>query len=326
MDYCSSCRRHLNGALVCPGCGAYAPDIAPPMPTSVLRPAEDRSAFHDARYDGGSAGEHREASRFQPSGESRSDLGDAGTGVAAEVPVSKGRAARRRQLARWKKNKRRAAVATAVALVGGGLTLTAMDRLSPARVQAAAAPDDRPMGEIDDLSDLTPPSADPGGAQAVAGAHSGGSHASRGGAHRQDQAWVPDSRTASGTVPVTSRNPITPGGGSASTSTSASSTGTGTGTAGSGSGSGTATGGGGTSTTPPSQAPGAPTGGSDTGSGSGSGSGSDSGAGGGSGSGGGASTGTTPSEPPASTPPPSSDPSAPAHHHDQLCLIVACIG
>ncbi|WP_422641229.1 SCO2400 family protein, partial [Streptomyces glaucescens] len=29
MDYCSSCRRHLNGALVCPGCGAYAPDIDP---------------------------------------------------------------------------------------------------------------------------------------------------------------------------------------------------------------------------------------------------------------------------------------------------------
>ncbi|MEU2777830.1 hypothetical protein ABZ646_34310 [Streptomyces sp. NPDC007162] len=29
MDYCTLCRRHLNGALVCPGCGAYAPDIAP---------------------------------------------------------------------------------------------------------------------------------------------------------------------------------------------------------------------------------------------------------------------------------------------------------
>ena len=29
MDYCSSCRRHLNGALICPGCGDYAPDIAP---------------------------------------------------------------------------------------------------------------------------------------------------------------------------------------------------------------------------------------------------------------------------------------------------------
>ncbi|MEY7981580.1 hypothetical protein AB8O53_35395, partial [Streptomyces pilosus] len=31
MDYCSTCRRHLNGALVCPGCGAYAPDIAPSL-------------------------------------------------------------------------------------------------------------------------------------------------------------------------------------------------------------------------------------------------------------------------------------------------------
>ena len=32
MDYCSSCRRNLNGALVCPGCGAYAADIAPSVP------------------------------------------------------------------------------------------------------------------------------------------------------------------------------------------------------------------------------------------------------------------------------------------------------
>ncbi|WP_456340222.1 SCO2400 family protein [Streptomyces olivaceus] len=50
MDYCSSCRRHLNGALVCPGCGAYAPDIdphvagddgdaVPPAPAPVSVPA-----------------------------------------------------------------------------------------------------------------------------------------------------------------------------------------------------------------------------------------------------------------------------------------------
>ncbi|WP_456294300.1 SCO2400 family protein, partial [Streptomyces chartreusis] len=44
MDYCSSCRRHLNGALVCPGCGAYAPDIAPsaaggPAASAVPGPA-----------------------------------------------------------------------------------------------------------------------------------------------------------------------------------------------------------------------------------------------------------------------------------------------
>ncbi|MET8945390.1 hypothetical protein ABZX30_17850 [Streptomyces sp. NPDC004542] len=33
MDYCSSCRRHLNGALMCPGCGAYAPDLAADIAT-----------------------------------------------------------------------------------------------------------------------------------------------------------------------------------------------------------------------------------------------------------------------------------------------------
>ncbi|WP_456303003.1 SCO2400 family protein [Streptomyces mirabilis] len=37
MDYCSSCRRYLNGALVCPGCGGYAPKPVRPSWT----PAED---------------------------------------------------------------------------------------------------------------------------------------------------------------------------------------------------------------------------------------------------------------------------------------------
>ncbi|MCX5521379.1 hypothetical protein OG342_00520 [Streptomyces bobili] len=57
-----------------------------------------------------------------------------------------GRAARRRQLARWNKNKRRAAVATAVAIVGGGLTVSTMDRYSTDRAQAATAPDAHSMG------------------------------------------------------------------------------------------------------------------------------------------------------------------------------------
>ncbi|WP_446033615.1 SCO2400 family protein, partial [Streptomyces olivaceus] len=127
MDYCSSCRRHLNGALVCPGCGAYAPDIdphvagddgdegdaVPPAPVSVPVPALAVAPVADI------------------------DVGD--------VPPARqqGRAARRRQLARWKKNKRRAVVASAVALVGGGLTLASMDRHSDDRAQAATASDNR---------------------------------------------------------------------------------------------------------------------------------------------------------------------------------------
>ncbi|MGW7361653.1 SCO2400 family protein [Streptomyces sp. NPDC054802] len=53
MDYCSTCRRHLNGALVCPGCGAYAPDIAPPPVLSAATapaaaPAAEPYDFEEA--------------------------------------------------------------------------------------------------------------------------------------------------------------------------------------------------------------------------------------------------------------------------------------
>jgi hypothetical protein len=103
MDYCSSCRRHLNGALVCPGCGAYAPDIAPPLWRGPATTAE-----------------------WEPwrTAESPEDADD---GEPDDTdPALQGRAARRRQVARWKKNRRRAAAATAVALVGGGLTVASL--------------------------------------------------------------------------------------------------------------------------------------------------------------------------------------------------------
>ncbi|WP_455709415.1 SCO2400 family protein, partial [Kitasatospora indigofera] len=45
MDYCASCRRHLNGALSCPGCGAAAatataPPPGPARPTAAETPTE----------------------------------------------------------------------------------------------------------------------------------------------------------------------------------------------------------------------------------------------------------------------------------------------
>ncbi|MEV7499659.1 hypothetical protein [Streptomyces sp. NPDC093018] len=133
MDYCSECRRHLNGALVCPGCGAYAPDIAPPgtggSPAGAA--GTEVTSF---------PGEFEPASDPFPSAPA-----DGGTPADVEdaPPLREGRAARRRQLARWKKSRRRAVVATAVALVGGGLTLASMDRHTADRAQAATLPDDR---------------------------------------------------------------------------------------------------------------------------------------------------------------------------------------
>ncbi|KUO05323.1 SCO2400 family protein [Streptomyces caeruleatus] len=145
MDYCSSCRRHLNGALVCPGCGAYAPDIAPSAiggPTVSAAPAAVApgaaawdSPAADTWYDG----------YFRDEAVPSADLEEtAPVAPAADVQgvpvVPEGRAARRRQRARWKKNQRRAVVATAVALVGGGLTVSAMNRGATDKAQAATAP------------------------------------------------------------------------------------------------------------------------------------------------------------------------------------------
>lgn len=152
MDYCSSCRRHLNGALVCPGCGAYAPDIAPatvdgrPVTArATVAPAVTATTWEftasEPWHDGGPGdGAAAATGPGEP----------AGTGASGDLegapPAPRGRAARRRQLARWKKTQRRAVVATAVALVGGGLALASMERTSAGRAQAATAPDVATMG------------------------------------------------------------------------------------------------------------------------------------------------------------------------------------
>ena len=122
MDYCSTCRRHLNGALVCPGCGAYAPDIAPPpVLSAATAPAAEPYGIEEAPVASPSAPVQAPA----PAG-----------------PNGQGRAARRRQLARWKKNKRRAAAGTVIALVGGALTVAALPTESREdQAHAAAAPD-----------------------------------------------------------------------------------------------------------------------------------------------------------------------------------------
>jgi hypothetical protein len=175
MDYCSSCRRHLNGALVCPGCGAYAPDIDPSADDGRTGPpawgypaasgagrdgtVRDRNVWDDGSvwdtngagtrelpltYTGSSGGQ--ETPDTDPSdGHEAADT----TGADGYQAPQQGRAARRRQMARWKKNQRRAVVATAVALVGGGLTVAAMNGNSTHGVQSATAPEDTTMGGAD---------------------------------------------------------------------------------------------------------------------------------------------------------------------------------
>ncbi|MDX3496441.1 hypothetical protein PV735_27670 [Streptomyces turgidiscabies] len=83
-------------------------------------------------------------------------------GPDAPSPTPTGRAARRRQRERWKKTQRRALVATAVALVGGGMTVASVNRQAPDRTQAASAPDREVMGAAEEqVTDPTPVSSTP---------------------------------------------------------------------------------------------------------------------------------------------------------------------
>ncbi|ARF53903.1 hypothetical protein B1H19_06655 [Streptomyces gilvosporeus] len=139
MDYCSSCRRNLNGALVCPGCGDYAPDIAP----TRRRPDAEAAGDNWDAWPAESAPEWTRPEATAPI-PAISEAADAAASEGAAVPAAtgQGRAARRRQLARWKKYRRRAAAATAFALIGGGLsTMLMQHRPTTGHAQAAGTPE-----------------------------------------------------------------------------------------------------------------------------------------------------------------------------------------
>lgn len=312
MDYCSSCRRHLNSALVCPGCGAYAPDIAPvtdggrtvsALPAAAAAddaanavPSWERTAsdtWQDTHPQGGAAlgAGLADAPATDPYGEFE------GVGEGAP-PAPQGRAARRRERAAWKKNKRRAVVATTVALIGGGLTLSSMERNSGDRAQAATAPElprtniggEEPTAEHTDPKSQGSDKPRSSSTPSQSAATNAPKEQSATPAYSAPQRVQPDTATAPRTtLPLVPKpKPSSP-----------SSDGSGSGQSGQSSQGGT-----GTDTQTPTPAPSED---ANSGSGSGSGSGSDSGSG--------SNTGTTPTSPaPEATPP------------AKLCLLVICLG
>ncbi|GGK04975.1 hypothetical protein GCM10011583_40840 [Streptomyces camponoticapitis] len=140
MDYCTTCRRTLNGVFVCPGCGAYAPDIAPTGAQLQLTPttvAVMSDISHTREFDAFPG--------FADPDPAPDVAVDADAPVGPATRSATGRAARRRRLADWKKQRRRAVVASTVALVGGGLTLAFMPSSRPSASQAQASTTPEPV-------------------------------------------------------------------------------------------------------------------------------------------------------------------------------------
>uniref|UniRef100_UPI0034DE0F10 SCO2400 family protein n=1 Tax=Streptomyces flavofungini TaxID=68200 RepID=UPI0034DE0F10 len=142
MDYCHPCRRHLNGALACPGCGTPA-EACREYARSLT--ARDESTGRDDGHDadspraGGRAGGRARARGRVRRGE-------------------RGRAAHRRR-------RRKVLLVTAgLALAAGGLSLAELGTEGPSEQPAAAsAPDGGGEGES---ASTTPGTAPGGGASA----------------------------------------------------------------------------------------------------------------------------------------------------------------
>ncbi len=306
MDYCYTCSRILNGALVCPGCGAYAPGIDPhPQPGAGFEGPQFDGTHGRAYYSGldQPGGGHPEfiPAELPPLASAPMALADdeeAGPqdeggsvlGPAALAPtLHRGRAARRRQMARWKKSRRRAGAAAAVALFGGGLSFAALNSQS-AKGPATASADSDNVTSVD-LESGTQQVSTPGQHNAApTGSTTHHATSTQHGTSSLPVAHPTQTSTDSvNTIPVAFTRPAT----SQSTQTTAS--------------------------TPAPVTTQAPTSGDTSGGGStassGSGSTTDTGSG----------STTSPSTPP-STPPDSTAPSTPPPHGQQLCLLIICLG
>jgi hypothetical protein len=144
MEYCSSCLRPINGWLVCPGCGAYAPSITPPPRadhSTAVTPTATSDGYRPEEFSSGAPYSGALPPQAGPVGTGAPGLAlgdspayapvaDSPSGAGYAARPGQGRAARRRQMAHWKKHRRRAAAATAVALIGGGLTVSAVQNAS----------------------------------------------------------------------------------------------------------------------------------------------------------------------------------------------------
>ncbi|WP_329139281.1 hypothetical protein OG552_32990 [Streptomyces sp. NBC_01476] len=235
MDYCYTCRRTLNGALVCPGCGACAPDVdllpaAPGARADATYPAGHYLPTGPGGFTAAGSAGHALAGHGAPAAlapylpapdvpagfapaaapVAGEDLPESELGTTSIAPtLHRGRAARRRQLERWKKNRRRAGVATAFALFGGGVTVASMQSHGSGRGGTAAA---SPYDTVTPVTLRIDTSAGDPSVLSQQGAHTPGKHAA---AVPQQRAGTPSLPSAQATHPVTDNGgtvPISAGG------------------------------------------------------------------------------------------------------------------
>ncbi|GGN56591.1 hypothetical protein GCM10011579_017850 [Streptomyces albiflavescens] len=213
MDYCLPCRRHLNGALACPGCGTPVEELHAHAEEADARPETDvDAADDDAYHDEGDDADERpgRAARRRDRGRGRGRGAEAPGGP--EGPDAPGGASRRdRKAAAHRRRRRRTLLIVAgFVLAAGGLSLAELGIDAPGlSPKPAAAGDESADGSTSsDAKETARPQGDTSGAGGASPTDSPGASASPSGsgspsasASGKDKKTEDEESAATGTTP-----------------------------------------------------------------------------------------------------------------------------
>ncbi|WP_328668870.1 SCO2400 family protein [Streptomyces sp. NBC_00328] len=135
MDYCHVCRRHLNGALACPGCGTPVDELGADTDEAGARPPTGADA--DARHgaDGDVEWRSRRAARRRGG-----RVLDAEAGSPGDPQAPAGASRRDRKAAAHRRRRRRTLyMAVGFVLAAGGLSLAELGVDAPGLGPSPAA-------------------------------------------------------------------------------------------------------------------------------------------------------------------------------------------
>ncbi|MGW2044774.1 SCO2400 family protein [Streptomyces sp. NPDC001858] len=125
MDYCNPCRRHLNGALACPGCGTAAEQLRA-SPREPARTWEEPAPTPEPERVDGVEGVEGESPDAEPQGRAarRREQGRGGRRAPAGTAAASDASRRdRKATAHRRRRKRTILVTVGFVLAAGGLSL-----------------------------------------------------------------------------------------------------------------------------------------------------------------------------------------------------------
>ncbi|MET8858949.1 hypothetical protein [Streptomyces sp. NPDC004579] len=138
MDYCHVCRRHLNGAFACPGCGTPVDELGADAEETGARPPTGADADAHRGEDGDVEWRSRRAARRRDAPVVDTEAGSEGDRRGPKAPAGASR--RDRKAAAHRRRRRRTLyIAVGFVMAAGGLSLAELGVDAPGLGPSPAA-------------------------------------------------------------------------------------------------------------------------------------------------------------------------------------------